>query len=330
MEGKTRKILIADPLHPDGIEQLRNYAQTEIILNRSEQELARIVPEYHGLIVRSRTKVTKRVIESARQLVVIGRAGVGVDNIDVKTATDHGIAVVNSPTSTTIAVAEHTFGLMLALARNIPQAYISLRQGEWDPESFIGVELSGKVLGIVGLGRIGTEVARRAKGLDMDVVSYSPSVAALSANRAVEMGIRLVSLEELMKTSDFISIHCTLTSTTRGLIGEKEFSLAKHGLRLINCARGGVVDEVALNDALELGKVAGAAVDVFSTEPPNNNPILKNSRVIVTPHLGSWTLEGQRKTSVDIAEEVIAVLTNQLPKHIVNPSVLNGLKPPRR
>ncbi|HEY8489545.1 MAG TPA: hydroxyacid dehydrogenase, partial [Dehalococcoidia bacterium] len=253
------RILICDPIAQEGIDLLAGYGEVDVRLGLSPQELCSVVGEYDALVVRSETQVTADVVEAGTRLQVIGRAGVGVDNIDLQAATRRGIVVVNAPTGNTISAAEHTVGLMLALARHIPQADASLKQGQWNRREYIGVELRGKTLGVLGLGQVGSEVARRGRGLEMRVIAHDPFVPE---ERARVLGVELVSFEELLRQSDFLTVHTTLTQGTRGLIGKKELGRMKATARVINTAQGGIVDEKALYEAVESGRIAGAAVDV--------------------------------------------------------------------
>ena len=309
------KVLIADPIAKEGIEALRAHAEVDVKTGLSREELVSLIGDYDALMVRSETKVTKEVIEAGKKLQAIGRAGVGVDNIDVEAATSRGILVVNAPTGNTISAAEHTVAMMLALARRIPQAYQVLKSGVWRRQDFVGVEVRNKTLGIVGLGNVGTEVARRAKGLEMRVIAHDPFV---SEEYATALGVKLVSLDELLKESDFITVHTPITKATRGLIGAKELAKVKPSVRFINCARGGIIDEQALFEAVEAGKVAGAAIDVFSTEPTTDSILFKSDKIIVTPHLGASTAEAQTQVAIDAAEQVITVLKGQPPRYAVN------------
>jgi D-3-phosphoglycerate dehydrogenase len=310
-----RKVLVTDPIARDGIDALAPYAQVDVKLGIAPDELLRVIGEYDALIVRSETKVTAAVIEAGKKLQVIGRAGAGVDNIDIETATRRGIIVVNTPLGNTISAAEHTIALMLSLSRYIPQANATLKGGKWERQRFMGVEVRGKTLGIIGLGQIGSEVARRARGLDMHVIAHDPFV---SEERAQSLIVEMVSLEELLRRSDYIAIHTALTPQTRGLIGERELRLVKPGARIINVARGGIVDEEALYSAVEEGRVAGAAVDVFSKEPAEDNILFKSDRVIVTPHLGASTAEAQERVALDVAEQIAAIFRGEPPAYSVN------------
>jgi D-3-phosphoglycerate dehydrogenase len=314
------KILVADPVADEGIEMLRAHAEVDVRLGLKPAELKEIIGDYEALVVRSGVKVTAELIEAGKKLQIIGRAGVGVDNIDVEAATKRGIMVVNAPAGNTIAAAEHTVALMLALARHIPEGHIRVKSGKWRRDDLMGTEVRGKILGITGLGRVGSEVARRAKGLEMRLLAYDPFV---SMDYAKNLGVELVSLEKLLRTSDFITIHTPLTAATKGLIGKKELALVKPSVRIVNAARGGLIDEEALFQALEEGRVAGAAIDVFSKEPAEDNILLKSDKVIATPHLGASTTEAQRGVAVDVAEQIIAVSQGQPAKYAVNAPLIS-------
>lgn len=310
------KILITDHISEEGIRKLREFGDVEIQVGVSEEELKARIAGYDALIVRSGTKVTREVIEAGTRLKVIGRAGVGVDNIDVDSATERGIMVVNAPGANTISAAEHTIGMLLSLSRKIPAANQSLKSGEWSRKKYMGVEVNGKVLGIIGLGRVGGEVAKRAKGLGMRVVAYDPFI---SQDKAGELGVSLMAFSEVLSISDFITIHTPLMKDTYHLIGKDEFEKMKEGVRIINCARGGIIDENALVEAIKSGKVAGAALDVFEQEPPPmDSDLLKLDSVIVTPHLGASTEEAQRAAAIVIADEVIRALENKPVRNAVN------------
>lgn len=309
------RILVSDPIAPEGIELLRTEGEVDVKLGLSPDELLSLIGHYDALVVRSETKVTGEVIQAGLQLQVIGRAGVGVDNIDLDAATQRGIAVVNAPTGNTVAAAEHTIAMMMALARNIPQANESVRKGEWTRSVFTGVEVRNRVLGIIGLGKVGAEVARRASGLQMRVQGYDPFV---SQEQASLLGVEISSLTRIFQESDFICIHTPLTESTRGLIGEKEIATMKPSVRILNTARGELVDEDALLKAIEEGRVAGAALDVFSQEPPANSPLLRSGKIIVTPHLGASTEEAQAEVAREVAEQVIAVLQGNSAPYTVN------------
>ncbi|MDP2952713.1 MAG: phosphoglycerate dehydrogenase [Chloroflexota bacterium] len=324
------KILVSDPIAESGIELLRSKgASVDVKLGLKPEELKGIIGQYDALVVRSETKVTAPIIEAAKKLQVIGRAGVGVDNIDLEAATRRGIVVVYAPTGNTASAAEHTIALMTSLARHVPQAHASLKGGEWRRNEFMGIEVRRKTLGLVGLGRVGSEVAKRAKGLEMKVVAYDPFVSPTYAHT---LGVELVSMEELLRTADFISVHTPLTSQTKSLIGAKELELVKPTVRIINVARGGIVDEEALYHAVEEGKVAGAAIDVFSQEPARDNILFKSPKIIVTPHLGASTAEAQEGVAVDVAEEVLSVLEGHPARYAANlplipPEALSFLTP---
>jgi D-3-phosphoglycerate dehydrogenase len=310
------RILICDPIAEDGINLLRQFgAEVDVRTGLSPEELIAAVADYDALVVRSETKVTAAVIAAAKDLQVIGRAGIGVDNIDVNAATERGVVVVNAPTGNVSSAAEHTIALMLASARYIPQADQTLRGGKWERSQFLGIEVRGRTLGIVGLGQVGSEVARRARGLEMRVLAYDPFVPE---ERARVLGVEVVSFDELLRESDFITLHVTLTDTTRELIGEKELRKMKPGARIINVSRGGVIDEKALLRALDEGRIAGAALDVFETEPATDLPLFHSDKVVVTPHLGASTAEAQERVAMDVAEQIIAVLQSQPARWAVN------------
>ena len=310
------RILVSDPIDSLGVEMLRSVGDVDVKLGMDPSELLSVIGEYDALVVRSETKATAEVIEAGERLQVIGRAGVGVDNIDLDAATRKGVAVVNAPTGNTIAAAEHTIALMMSLARNIPQANQSLRGGEWRRSAFMGIEVRNKALGIIGLGKVGTEVARRAGGLQMQVYAYDPFV---SHEQARLLGIELVELDQIFKDSDFICLHTPLTEATRGLVNDERIALMKPTARILNAARGELVDEDALFRAVEEGRIAGAAIDVFSQEPPpSDNPLLQSGKIIVTPHLGASTEEAQAEVAREVAEQVISVLQGQSARYTVN------------
>ncbi|HZH29680.1 MAG TPA: phosphoglycerate dehydrogenase [Pyrinomonadaceae bacterium] len=297
------KILVSDDVSESGLEPLRAAGFTvDKRTGLKPDELREIARDYDGLIVRSETKVTAALLDEAVRLRAIGRAGVGVDNIDVPAATARGIIVMNAPDGNTMTTAEHTLALLLALARRVPQAHASLRGGKWERKKFVGVELRGKTLGVVGLGRIGRVVANRARGFEMKVLAFDPFI---SPEQASEMELELAPLEEVCARADFITVHTPLTAETRGIIGAREFALMKPGVRIINCARGGLIDERALCEALAEGRVAGAALDVFEEEPlSRDNPLLQFEDVITTPHLGASTREAQEGVAVTVAEQM--------------------------
>lgn len=315
------RILISDPLAEEGLKILEEEKSFKLDVKPKlpAEDLKKIIKNYEAIIIRSGTKLTGDIIEEGANLKVIGRAGVGLDNVDLETATKKGIMVVNTPGGNTTSTAEHTMSMILALSRNIPQADKSIKSGQWNRKKFMGVELYGKTLGIIGLGRIGSEVAKRASGFKMKVMAYDPF---LPVEKAKKLEIELVDLDELLKNSDYISLHTPITDETRHMIGEREFKLMKYGVRIINCARGGLIDEEALAKAIEAGKVESAALDVFEKEPPKDNPLLKMDSVIATPHLGASTEEAQINVAVDIAKTVRDVLLGKGIRNAVNiPSV---------
>ena len=310
------RVLVCDPIAEDGVAALqRAGAEVDVRTGLSPEELRASVDGYDALVVRSDTKVTKAIIDAAGSLQVVGRAGIGVDNIDLEAATEKGVVVVNAPTGNVISAAEHAIALMLSLSRHIPAANASLRSGKWERGRFQGIEVRGKTLGIVGLGQVGSEVARRAKGLEMRVLGYDPFVPE---ERARVLGVDLVSMEALIKESDFITVHTTLTEGTKHLIGEKELRAMKPSARVINTARGGIVDEAALKTALDEGWIAGAAIDVFEKEPLTSHPLFESDKVVVTPHLGASTAEAQERVAVDVAEQIMAVLRGEPARYAVN------------
>ncbi len=318
-KGKTKKVLVTDHISEEGIKKLREFAEVDVELELSNEELKERIAGYDALTVRSGTKVTKEIVEAGSEgkLKVIGRAGVGVDNIDVETATEKGIMVVNAPAANTISAAEHTIAMLLGLSRKIPAANVSLKSGVWERKKHMGVEVNGKILGIIGLGRVGSEVVKKAKGLGMRVVAYDPFI---SQDRAGELGITLSNFKEVLSLADFVSLHTPLTKETHHMVGAKEFELMKNGVRVINCARGGLIDERALKDAIKSGKVAGAALDVFEEEPPSSGEreLLELEEVVVTPHLGASTEEAQKAAAINIAEEVINALMNKPVRNAIN------------
>jgi len=292
------KILITDGLDERGQSILRSLAKVDDKTGILADDLLKVIPDYDAMIVRGRTKVTASVVDAASKLKVIGRAGVGVDNIDLEAAKKHRITVVNAPLSTSLAVAELTFALLLALAREIPRADATMKQGQWLKKELEGVELNGKTLGIIGLGRIGVEVGKRASAFGMNVIAYDPLI---SENDIKQRGAEPVSIQDLFAWSDFISLHLPLNVQTRDFIGPLAFSQMKDGVRIVCAARGGIIDESALLDALNHGKVAGAALDVFGQEPPGLTETISHPRVIATPHIGAQTAEAQSRASEDIA-----------------------------
>ena len=313
------KVLISEKLSGAGVERLREHLDVDVRTDLTPEELLEAIGEYDALVVRSATKVTSAVIERGENLKVIGRAGIGLDNVDVDAATRHGVLVVNAPQSNVLSAAEHTMALLLAQARNIPQAHSALASGSWERERWQGVELHGKTLGIIGLGRVGTLVAQRASSFGMRLVAYDPYVAPA---RAQQMGVTLVeSVGDLCARADFITIHMPRTPETVGLVGAKELAQVRPGVRIVNTARGGLIDEAALVEALESGRVGGAAVDVFENEPVTEHPFFKFSNVVVTPHLGASTAEAQDKAGLAIAEQVLLALRGEFVPYAVNVDV---------
>lgn len=332
-EPPLPRVLVADRIAREGIEYLQGQMQVDERVGLRPEQLQVILGDYTALVVRSETKVTAPIIAAGKNLRVIARAGVGVDNIDLDAATRAGILVVNSPTGNIVAAAEHAIAMLLAMVRHIPAANAALKDGRWERSRYLGVEARHKTLGIVGLGKVGAEVARRAKGLEMRVIATDPFA---SPDLARSLGVELLSMEELLPQSDFISIHTSLNTSTKGLIGERELALMKPQARIVNCARGGIIDEAALLTALKEDRLAGAALDVFSSEPPANDPVLlelvQHPRVVVTPHLGASTEEAQVMVALDVAEQVVSVLNGGLARGAVNaplilPETLQALQP---
>lgn len=323
------KVLVSDPLSPEGIALLKKHVRVDLHTGLDEEKLIEIIAGYDALVVRSGTRVTAAVIDAGTNLKVIGRAGVGVDNIDVERATARGIIVINAPEGNTISAAEHAIAMLASLARNIPEAHGALKGGRWERSRFMGVELNKKILGVIGLGRIGGEVAKRARAMGMTVLACDPYIAA---GQMEKLGANPASFEELLRKADFITMHLPCTKSNYHLIGDREFKLMKPGVRLINCARGGLIDEDALYRALVDGRVAGAALDVFEAEPPLHSPLLNHPNVVVTPHLGASTREAQVNVARQVAEQVILALRGEPVVSAVNvpamlPEVLAELKP---
>jgi D-3-phosphoglycerate dehydrogenase len=313
------RVLVTEKLSPAGLQRLREHLEVDVRTGLSPDELAEAIAGYDALVIRSATTVDARILERAENLKVVGRAGIGLDNVDVSAATRCGVLVVNAPQSNVLSAAEHTMGLLLAQARNIPQAHAALVAGAWERERWQGVELHGKVLGIIGLGRVGTLVAQRASAFGMRVVAFDPFV---SSGRAAQIGVELVgSVAAVCRAADWISIHLPRTSDTRGIIGARELAQAGPGVRIINTARGGLIDEDALVRALDDGRVAGAALDVFEGEPVTSHPLFGRDNVVVTPHLGASTAEAQDKAGVAIAEQVVRALRGDFVPYAVNVEV---------
>jgi len=324
------KVLVSDPIDQVGIDILSQVAQVDIKIGLTPEQLVQVIPEYDALMIRSGTQVTQAVIEAGTQLKIIGRAGVGVDNVDVSTATRRGILVVNSPEGNTIAAAEHAVAMMLSLSRHIPDANQSLKAGKWDRKSFTGVEVYKKTLGIVGLGKIGTHVATIARAMGMRLLAYDPF---LSQERAEQIGCQLVDLDFLLRESDYITLHLPKTSETLHLINAEALSKMKPTVRIINCARGGIIDEMALAEALQQGRIAGAALDVYEVEPLSESPLKAiGKEIILTPHLGASTEEAQVNVAIDVAEQIRDVLLGLPARSAVNipglrPDLLEKLRP---
>ncbi|MDI7260725.1 MAG: phosphoglycerate dehydrogenase [Thermodesulfobacteriota bacterium] len=325
------KILVSDPLSQRGLEILEKAKSIRYDLKPglTPEELKKIVPEYDAIIIRSETKLKADIIEAANRLKVIGRAGIGLDNVDLSAATKKGIVVMNTPQENAIAAAEHTIAMMLSASRKIPQATASMRAGKWEKKKFMGVELYNKTLGLIGIGVIGTIVADRARGLKMKVIGYDPY---LSTEAAEKKGVELVTLDELLSRSDFITVHTPLTEETRNLIDQNAFAKMKNGVVLINCARGGIVSEKDLHEAIKGGKVAGAALDVFEKEPAIGNPLFELEEVIGTPHLGASTGEAQENVAIAISQQIVDYLVHGEARNAVNmpavsPDILPFLRP---
>jgi D-3-phosphoglycerate dehydrogenase len=312
------RILVTEKIADGGLQQLRDAGHVvDVRLGLEADELVEVIPGAAALIIRSATQVTRTVLEAGTDLVVVGRAGIGLDNVDVEAATQRGVMVVNAPQSNVLSAAEHTMALLLAQARNIPQAHRALSEGRWERSKWEGVELADKTLGIVGLGRIGKLVAQRALAFGMRLVAYDPFV---SAERARQLSVELLSLERLVQVSDFVTLHVAKTPDTAGMIGKDLLALARPGIRIINVARGGVVDEAALAEAIRAGRVAGAALDVFAAEPTTDSPLFGLPQVVVTPHLGASTREAQDKAGDTIAEQVALALGDEFVPFAVNVS----------
>jgi len=328
---EIKRVLISDPLSKKGLGILEKAEKIKYDLKPglSPEELKKIIPEYDAIIIRSETKLKKDIIEAGHNLKVIGRAGIGLDNVDLPAATKKGIVVMNTPQENAIAAAEHTIAMILSISRKIPQATASMRAGKWEKKKFMGVELYNKTLGLIGIGVIGTIVADRARGLKMKAIGYDPY---LSKEVAEKKGVDLVSLDELLSRSDFITVHTPLTDETRNLIDKNTFDKMKDGVILINCARGGIINEKDLYDAIKGGKVAGAALDVFEKEPAIGNPLLELEEVIGTPHLGAATGEAQENVSIAVAQQIVDYLTlgearNAVNMPAVSPDILPFLRP---
>src|SRR5216117_478719 len=311
------KVLITDGLESEAISSLRKAHEVDV-QELDPKGLLAAIPRYHALIVRSRTIVSKAVLTQAANLKVVGRAGVGVDNIDVDEATARKIVVVNAPTASTVSVAELAIGHMISLLRHLPEADRSVKAGKWEKSKLEGRELFGKTLGLLGSGRIGSEVAKRAQAFGMPVIAYDPYLPKAAASA---VGIRLVDKDALFRDADVLSIHAALTPETRGLVSASELAMMRPNAILVNCARGEIVDERALAEALRARKISGAAIDVFATEPPSGSPLLEAPNVVFTPHLGASTAEGQSRAGAIVADQVMKVLAGKRPEFVVNPKV---------
>jgi D-3-phosphoglycerate dehydrogenase / 2-oxoglutarate reductase len=321
------RVLIADELSPAAVAVLEaRDLLVDVQTGLSEADLAAVIGDYDGLAVRSATKVTARVLAAADNLKVVGRAGIGVDNIDLAAATGRGVVVMNTPFGNSVTTAEHTLALMLALARRVPAADRSTRTGKWEKSRFVGTELAGKVLGLIGCGNIGAIVADRAQGLKMRVIAYDPYLAP---ERALDLGVEKVSLDDLLARADLISLHAPLTESTRNLLDRAALARTKPGVRIVNCARGGLVDEAALYDAIRSGHVAGAALDVFAEEPAHSSPLFELDEVVVTPHLGASTAEAQENVAVQIAEQIADYLTTGAVINALNLPSVSAEEAPR-
>jgi D-3-phosphoglycerate dehydrogenase len=315
MAEKKKKVLITDAISEEGIEILRKDAEVDVRVGLKPEEIISIIGDYEALMVRSQTKVTSEMIDAGKRLQVIARAGVGIDNVDVSAATRCGVVVVNAPTGNTVSAAEHTVALMLALARNIPQANVLLKKGVWKREKFTGTELRGKTLGIIGLGNVGSEVAKRAQGFEMKLLGIDPLV---SVEYAKKLGVTLVDLKQILQEADFLTLHIPLTPQTRGMLGAEQLAMMKPTARIINCARGGLIDEAALVKAINEKKLAGAAIDVFEKEPCTESILFGVENIIVTPHLGASTAEAQVTAARDVAEQICDIFNGQPARAAIN------------
>lgn len=314
------KVIIADQINEKGIEDLKEVADVVVDAAITQEELINKIKDFDAIIVRSRTKVTRNVIEASKKLKIIARAGVGVDNVDMEAATEKGIMVVNAPESTSITVAEHAMGLILSLARKISIADKSVKEGKWEKGRFMGIELAGKTLGIIGMGRIGSQVATRCKAFDMNLLVNDPYITEEAAS---QLGARIVNKETLLKKADIITVHVPLTPETKHSIAKKEFEKMKNGAFIINCARGGIIKEDDLYEALKEGIIGGAGMDVFENEPPKGSPLLELDNLVATPHIGASTREAQRDAAIIVSNEVKKVFMNEAPKNVLNMPVLD-------
>ncbi len=317
------KVLIADKLSPAAVAIFKERGvEADVKTGLSKEDLLKIVDQYDGIAIRSATKITADVIKAAKNLKVVGRAGIGVDNVDIPAATAAGVIVMNTPFGNSITTAEHAISLMLALARELPAANASTQAGKWEKNRFMGVEITGKVLGLIGAGNIGSIVADRAKGLKMRVVAYDPF---LSAERAEDLGVEKVELNDLLARADFITLHVPMTPETKNILSAEALAKTKKGVRIVNCARGGLIDEKALKDAIDSGHVAGAALDVFEVEPAKDNILFNNEKVVATPHLGASTSEAQENVALQVAEQISDyLLTGAITNALNMPSISAG------
>ncbi|MEK6777088.1 MAG: phosphoglycerate dehydrogenase [bacterium] len=316
------KILISDNLAPEGIKIFKDAGfEVDARTSTPADELARIIGEYEGLVIRSATKVTEDLLQKAGRLKVVGRAGSGLDNVDIAAASRKGVVVMNTPGGNTVTTAEHTLAMIMAMCRNIPEATASLKNNKWEKKKFTGIELYGKTLGIIGLGNIGKNIAQRARALGMNVIGYDPY---MTEEMAHSLGVGLVSLDELYAQSDIITVHTPLSPETKYLINAETISRMKNGVRLVNCARGGIIKEADLLEALKSGKVAGAALDVFENEPPLGNPLLQLENVVVTPHLGASTGEAQVNVAVMVAGQIVEYLKTGVAKNARNMAAVSS------
>lgn len=317
----SNKILIADKLGSPGIERLNQMDDVsyDIRTGMTKEELISVIPGYDAVIVRSDTNIDADVLAAGKKLRVVGRAGIGVDNIDVAAATEHGIIVMNTPHSNSVATAEQTMTLMLAVSRKTVQAHNSLAAGEWERSRFVGTELFGKTLGVIGFGYIGRMVTRRAQAFGVNVVAYDPYV---SAGKGKELNVEILSLEELLAVSDIITLHAVATPETKGMINATTISTMKDGVIIINVARGKLIDEQALADALKSGKVAAAGIDVYQEEPPTNSPLIDAPNITHTPHLGASTVEAQRNVGIEMVEQIADALRGVAFRNVLNPGII--------
>jgi D-3-phosphoglycerate dehydrogenase len=321
------KVLISDNLSPAAVAVFQDRAvEVDVRTGLSEDELCRIIGDYDGLAIRSATKVTPKVLDAARNLKVVGRAGIGVDNVDVAAATNRGVVVMNTPFGNSVTTAEHAIAMMMALARQLPAADRSTRAGKWEKSKFMGVELAGKVLGLLGCGNIGSIVAERAQGLRMRVIAFDPF---LGPERAEDLGVEKVELDQLLARADVISLHTPLNEQTRNILSAEAIGKTRKGVRIVNCARGGLVDETALYDAIKAGHVAGAALDVYAKEPAKESPLFELEEVVVTPHLGASTSEAQEKVALQVAEQMADYLTSGAVVNALNMASISAEEAPR-